>query len=247
MKYVNIQTNSINDLSKTLKDMGKNQLPRVVRMTLNDIAFNTKKTTLLESAKTNFKGRVPQFIKWASNYMPAKGNDITKISSAVGILRKTSSTIGNTRAVDNLGKFEYGNKKTDDKIYEVSRARVGGNWNKRVSTNNSISKASARDKWNKVPITKTRGKIFSKMIGLRVQKGRPRHILIKDNVFLVSYIGGKKRWDFKPMYHLNKGKLHTAEKKMFIHEAIDMDINRNLRTYFKKHANTSLKWLGKNK
>lgn len=116
-----------------LRTMHRSDLPIVVRQTLNDLAFDVKKTTLLKSADNEFILRNPSFFKRNSGVKKATGFDIDKMSSEVGILKNDS------KAAQQLTKQEYGGKISNRPYIYMNQARTSGSKSKMVRRVNYLN------------------------------------------------------------------------------------------------------------
>ena len=203
----------------------KVDLPIVVRQTLNDMAFNAKKTTLPASYAKAFKQRSKGFLKWASTAEPAVGLSVPGMSASIGILAKPRM------ATSNLAKHQDGGRDTPDKVYETEEARVGKSWDKGVKSKYSFK--------NKSPVW---GKKIRR--GQNTQFIREAHkkapyngfVRYENTVYEVNRLSSN-RLKFEKKYILNsKGNYHKAEKTNFMFNAMKPQLSK-ANAYFTKNFN----------
>ena len=83
----NVNTSSLNQLAIELKNLHKAALPNTVRFTLNDLAFDVKKNTLIKGLhETDMKIKSDSFFKKYSGVEKAAGYDVDKMYSQVGMM-----------------------------------------------------------------------------------------------------------------------------------------------------------------
>lgn len=130
--FIDVNNSEVKNYSDKLRKMHRSNFPVAVRQTLNDLAFDVKKNTLLESADHEFILRNPSFFKSHSGVEAAKGWDIKAMKSEVGIIAKGSEVAMELR------KQEFGGKSKKPMIY-VNAARAGNNKAKLVRMKNYIN------------------------------------------------------------------------------------------------------------
>ena len=77
---LNVNSNAVVAFSNKLEKIGKSALPVAVRQTLNSVAFDAKKNTLLQTAGQSFTERRKNFFKATSRVSMAKGFEINYIN-----------------------------------------------------------------------------------------------------------------------------------------------------------------------
>jgi hypothetical protein len=114
------------DYSKKLKSLHKSAYPTVVRNTLTSGAMTTKTKTLDREAKQTFERREKNFFKANSKFIPAKGWNIDKMQSIVGMYENKLSNKSTNYAVKDLEKQEQGGKIGGRSLIPMKQARIGG-------------------------------------------------------------------------------------------------------------------------
>ncbi len=133
-KTISINTKETFRLQNTLKDMHRSALPNVVRFTMNDLAFHTKKDTLVKSADKFFITRSKNFFKANSGVVKAKGYNISNMNADVGMLKKN-------KASRNLKFQERGGSIPNRSFIPTNDARVSKSDNRKVSKKYHLSRA----------------------------------------------------------------------------------------------------------
>lgn len=132
--HVNINTNELVGFTNKLEKLHRYALPNVIRGTLNDVAFEMKKVTLLKSAKDSFIERQPNFFKANSKVEMAKGWDIKSMQSEVGMVSSGLHSPATNYAVKDLVQQESGGTIAGRSFKPLSRARRGGTGNVRANS-----------------------------------------------------------------------------------------------------------------
>lgn len=108
-----------------LEKIHRSALPSAIRNTLNQAALMVKKETLLESAKSNFKERQPNFFKANSKVDFAKGFNVNSMESVVGMFSNKLKGEDNY-AVKNLEQQEEGGQIEGRSFIPMKQARISG-------------------------------------------------------------------------------------------------------------------------
>jgi len=109
----NVNTSSLNRLTVELKNLHKAALPNTVRFTLNDLAFDVKKNTLIKGLHdTDMKIKSDSFFKKYSGVEKATGYDVDKMYSQVGMMPslgsgKADRTIQRMKEQDEGGSLKH--------------------------------------------------------------------------------------------------------------------------------------------
>lgn len=121
-----------------LESISRKALPYAVKNTLNNAAFDMKKTTLHKSVKSNFKGlKAPMFFKRYSGVNKANAKEIDSMVAMVGMLDMGNPSI--RTAIENMEKQEFGGI-IDDGFAYLKDSRAGSNLNKFVRKPNYYDK-----------------------------------------------------------------------------------------------------------
>ena len=136
---LNINSAELIKYTDKIESLSKKALPYAVKNTLNNAAFDMKKTTLHKSAKNNFKGlKAPTFFKRYSGVDKATEKDINRMKAVVGMLDMSNPSI--RAAIEGLEKQEFGGV-VDDGFAYLKDARAGSNLNKFVKKANYYDKS----------------------------------------------------------------------------------------------------------
>lgn len=138
---LNINNSEVVKFTDKLERMHRKHLPKVVRDTLNDVALKgVKQDTLLKTASKTFTNRQKNFFRANSTVNFAKGWDIKKMKSEVGMSSHKLSS--NNYAVRDLEKQETGGKIKGRSFIPLNKARVSSSWNRNVKKKYRISSVS---------------------------------------------------------------------------------------------------------
>jgi hypothetical protein len=85
-RFLDVNAQGLIEYTQKLDKMKRSSLPNAVRNTLNTMAFDTKKKTLLQEAKKSFVQRNPSFFRRFSRVEMAKGFNINLMRSTVGMV-----------------------------------------------------------------------------------------------------------------------------------------------------------------
>jgi hypothetical protein len=129
---LSVDNREVRNYSNRLRQMHRSNFPIVVRQTLNDLAFDVKKNTLLPSADKAFILRNPTFFKKFSGVQKASGFEINRMKSEVGI------NSSNSVAARQLTQQEYGGRIPKRSMIYMDQARVGKSKSKMVRKANYI-------------------------------------------------------------------------------------------------------------
>jgi hypothetical protein len=136
---INIDSKELKNYTKTLANISRKSVPKAVRSTLNDAAFDVKKTTLPASIKQNFDGlKAPQFFKRFSGVDKATGTDMNSMQSVIGFVEMGNPAA--RRAIQNLDKQEIGGIIEDGLSY-LKGSRRGNKSNGFVKKENYYDKS----------------------------------------------------------------------------------------------------------
>lgn len=136
-RVIDVNTAALVKYSKKLDLMSKRALPRTVRNTLNTLAFDTKKKTLIEESNKAFINRNKTFFKRFSSVQMASGNKINTMRSKVGM---TDSSRGGSpeQAGRNMTQQQVGGKIGGRTLIPIDTARIGRKHERNVRKENRI-------------------------------------------------------------------------------------------------------------
>lgn len=130
---LNINTDAVVRFTAKLEKLHRSDLPIAIRNSLNNAAFDVKKNTMPELAKSNFEHRRENFFKATSKVQMAQGFDIKSMKAMVGF-------VGNQQAVQDLEQQEHGGRIGGRSFISMDSARTGKSKSRSVRPMNQISK-----------------------------------------------------------------------------------------------------------
>lgn len=232
---LSVNTTASNHLTDRLKMLHRSGFPSAVRNTLNDAAFDMKKTTILKSAKENFKVKQPTFFKKHTGAEKAKGFNLQSMKAVVGFLDASDKKV--RAAISGMEKQEYGGT-IDDGLRYLKYSRGGG-------ISRKVQKKNYYDSSKVVTGRSRRGgtrksKFVARMFrALKEDKSFFMNTM-KGN-FLVSVKSASSTIDGKLDFKLNflmmdrRIKKSKIKKTQFNKEASIMTINK-MDEFYKKNA-----------
>lgn len=216
-------TKEMSGFADKLKAVHKSAYPVAIRQTLTEAAKITKTKTLIRETSKQFKKRDPNFFKANSTFEPAKGFDVKRMSSAVGMYQDKVRNKATNHAVEDLEQREHGGKIAKRAFIPQLTARTSKNFNKRVAPRHRM------DKLKGVKITEMRGRgslnhqfiraaafAFHKgnklMFGKTTKSGG--RTLFRVDKFDKSK--GKLNIKLTPLYNIKKGRSIDAKATHFM-------------------------------
>lgn len=133
----NVNTKEVVKFSKKLDLISKRSLPRVVKNTLNTMAFDTKKRTLIEESEKAFTNRNKTFFKRFSRVQPVKTNKIQTMRAVVG-MTDSSRSGQSEQAGANMKQQQLGGKIKGRTLIPLDTARVANDNKRNVRRVNRI-------------------------------------------------------------------------------------------------------------
>lgn len=176
---LDVNTGALVKYTEKLDRMQKNLLPKAVRNTLNDIAFQTKKRVPLV-ASGNFIIRNKSLFRTMILVNKVSSTNINSMSSEVGIFSRKD------KIAEGLEKQEVGGT-AERTLIQLDTARISSSLDKKVRTSNYLNKISFPKNKRKgsgtgiVVIQKNgRGTVFQSKKGRRKQKLIPIYSMVKN-------------------------------------------------------------------
>lgn len=221
-----IDTKQIEKLELELRNMHKSALPNVVRNTLNDLAFDVKKTTLKEVTNKEFTVRSKNFFKANSGVEKASGWNVMQMESTVGMIKKDTATA-------NLEQQDEGGWINKRAFIPLKGARVSKNNKNKISSANKLSNSSIVNTARFKRGSKKR-RIFK---GVYAVRGTKRKILHNDVLYSAKGIREtKKGLKFKltPIYSYKKNRSVTTKGTNFMQKS-SLETIKKLDLLYKKN------------
>tara|TARA_R110002051_G_scaffold162219_4_gene233744 strand:+ start:6835 stop:7578 length:744 start_codon:yes stop_codon:yes gene_type:complete len=132
---LDINSDGFVQLTNKLEKLHRSALPSAIRGTLNGLAFDVKKDTLLKSSGREFTQRKKTFFKATSKVEKANGFNVQSMKSKVGFPDK-----GNNQAIQDLEQQEHGGNIGGRKYIPIEYGRVSKSRSKGVKSRNRLSK-----------------------------------------------------------------------------------------------------------
>ena len=233
---IDVNTDNIVIFANNLEKMGKTKLPIAVRQTLNSVAFEMKKNTLLTVTDNKFVNRSPNFFKALSKVEKAEGFDINSMQSKVGFTEKGLKG-KNNYAVQDLKAQEYGGR-IDKKTFIPTKEARGGSLNNLVKPQNRLR--AIRRKF--VDAQKQKGVNRKQQFVKAVLKAKPNgYVLGEKMLYRINSIAQNIatraiEYDATPLYSVKKGRSIKVDQSKFM-EISANEAARKMQSFFIMHAN----------
>ena len=133
-KTIDINTDELVRFSNKLERLNRSSLPKVVRNTLNTVAFDVKKNTMPKSANQQFVNRDKNFFKANSRVDMAKSNNINGMRSIVGFVSNNATK--SNQAVEDLSIQERGGTISGRTFIPMNESRTSKSFNRMVAKRN---------------------------------------------------------------------------------------------------------------
>jgi hypothetical protein len=236
---LNIDTKALNNFLIHLQKVKANEYPTIIKRTLNNIAYRTRKTLInpLFIQMHGFNVRNKQFLKNSMHYDSATGFNMDSMVARVGQLNIAK----NTKTKTNLEKSELGTSvtsRTEHTIFGTKQAR-GGSFTKQIKQINRLinlkaQRASTLLKDYRFP-TSDENNELSRIAGLVNDKRiKPTNVFAhtKKGVFGVYKVDEDGKTT--KLYSLTD-KINKVRKREFILDALpsDNEVNKEYQNIAK--------------
>lgn len=134
---IDINADGMIALTAKLERLNKSALPLAIRSTLNDCAFEMKKTNILSSAKLNMTVRNPTVFKKFTGVKRATGMNIRTMVAEVGFIPKEGVKGG--KVPEGMEHNEFGGTDADGWMYML-KSRTSGSSKRLVRRNARYNK-----------------------------------------------------------------------------------------------------------
>ncbi len=219
-------------VTRALEGLHKSAFPVAARQTLNDLAFDAKKSQLIKTANDVFTLRSKAFFRKFSRVDKAKGLVVGKMTSKMGMIGKET---------ENFHEQEVGGS-VERPVIPTDKARVSSNPAKRVrkkdylSSKKSIKSNSIRNIRRSKKSQFVANAFYSKKNNLLL-----RH---EDILFRVDRINknskGKIKIKMTPLYSVKGVRRVTVQETKFI-EKTALKSWTKLNRFYAKNANQRFK------
>lgn len=224
---ITIDSKDIDKLTDTLKKLHRSAFPVAARETLNNLAFDVKKQSILSTAKDKFTLRQPAFFRKYSGVEKATGfNDLV---AKVGMTDDEAST--------NFHEQEVGGAVKHVAI-PTHEARLSGSPKRKVAEQYWLGKGKIVDRSKRgIPGRKfsRKSKLVSDMMfahrhGLWV---RHKGIMLEVNGFTKN--GDSVKFKTRPLYSVQRGRRVNIKGVRFMRTAAEKSL-KNTESFFKLAA-----------
>lgn len=213
---LNVNTTDLVSFTNRLEKLHRSAFPNAVRTSLNSVAFDVKKDTLIDSSRRNFINRKPNFFKANSRVNMATGWDLRSMKSEVGF-RDLS---GNNYAVDDLEQQERGGRISNKSFIPLDDARTAKSYSRGVAKRNRLSNI------NGLVVSKDlSGRGRKQRFAQAIKKAGIKGTVLDENgiVWRVNSLRRNSRgFDLKAIYSYKKGRSIKVKATNFMREAAEV-------------------------
>jgi hypothetical protein len=172
-------------LTAKLERLSKSAFPSAVRSTINDAAFEMKKSNILDSAKRNMTVRNPSFFKKFTGVKRASGFNVSSMYAEVGFKNTDPNPIKGRKAIegmehneeggsDNTGAMYLGKARTSNTLKKLVRRKsrfdksklVKGRVRTKKSVSNTMNMISSFEEKKPTLINSKKGKFLVQVVGM---------------------------------------------------------------------------------
>lgn len=156
-RVIDVNTKELIKFSKKLDKISKNALPRVVMNTLNTMAFDTKKRTLIEESQDAFTVRNKTFFKRFSRVKPSPLGKINKMQAIAGMTDQGARGM-KEQAGENMRQQQLGGTIAGRSLIPLDTARIGNSKTRQVRRKNRVTNLDVKvdTKWARTTKPKQR-------------------------------------------------------------------------------------------
>lgn len=210
---LNVNTDYSIQLTAKLEKLHKSAFPSAVRNTLNDVAFDSKKI-VPKKANEQFTVRQKNLFNRFTLVDKAKGFDVNKMSSKVGIDGNSNPKLTKGLSIQETGGVLKGRKLTPHNL-----GRVSGSYQKKLR---------AKNQFKNIGKIGTRNKRFKGSKYFRIDKGS------KGTVF------ENNKGKLTPVFNYRTSPVTRLQKKPFISTSA-LEASKRMEQIYFKNANYQFK------
>lgn len=234
-----VNTNAVIALTAKLERLNRQGLPNAIRSTLNDAAFVSKKSNILDSAKRNMTVRNPSFFRKFTGVNKATGYNVNSMYSEVGFVNTDPDKKKGRKAIEGMQSNEVGGTDTQGAMY-LKKARVSGSAKRLVRRGARFAKSNLAKSRQGSGKGKKAG--FMSNVVASLEENKPVFIKSKKGTFLVQVtkISSKrkgKKLDIKMIWLMRSRRTNAAHAKAthFVEEAAKKT-QKQMEVFFAKNA-----------
>ncbi len=237
---LNVNTKANIILTAKLEKLNKSAFPSAVRATLNDAAFEMKKTNILESAKKNMHVRNPTVFKKFTGVSKATGFQVGNMAAEVGFIPKDGKK-GN-KIPGGMESNEIGGTDETGFMY-LPKTRNSGSRSKGLVKRNSRYNKSKLLKIGRGATnikTKSRERFIVTAIE-SVEQNKPFNFATKKGLFLVQATSYEQGADGKTKVKLDflmrgRNKFKARAKATHFNQEAAIKTSKQVEVFYKKNA-----------
>ena len=179
--------NALIDYSHKLSRIHRAALPNAVRFTLTDVAKDVYFRTLRKNANKQFDVKKQSFFRAFSEYKPASGNNISRMQSTAGMIKK-----GKSKVSTEIGQQQFAGVVHNKSFIAIEKGRTG----------KGLTNKKYRDARKRKPIIAEKGKMF--FPNAKKAKDTNSPLIVKKN----------KRGYFVKVTKIRKAKGHKFKREV---------------------------------
>lgn len=241
MIHVNVNSDALVKHTAKLERLHRSAFPVAVRTTLNSLAFDMKKNTLLNETTRRFTKRNPSFFKRFSKVRMATGFDVKNMQSQVAM---EDAGAKSKQAIEDLEQQERGGGIGGRAFIPLDTARVGRSSARNVRAKNRMGRIA-----NIVNSNKMRGKndaerftkaaIIAGVGGFVIGNRNPQFLFRIDRI---TRNGRKTIIKKTPLYSYQGGRVVKVKPTKFMFTAANAS-NKKVGKFYEREAEKQYKRL----
>ncbi len=229
MPTLSINTDAVISFTNKLEKLHRSGLPTAIRQTLNKVALDVKKDSLLKTVAGTFITRNRTFFKAFSRVQFAQGFNINTMQSKVGMITR------GTQAGENMRQQEVGGKISGRTFIPINTSRVGNSADKMVRRKNRITSLNIK---NRIRKGDKKG-LFAEAH----KQGKGKHLIYDDTAFEILKIK-PGRLILKPLYSFKKNRSISVRGTGFMRESSLLSATK-MENIYQNEAKKQIKRLTK--
>lgn len=224
---ITIDNSDINKLTDTLKKLHRSAFPVAARQTLNDLAFDVKKQSILATAKDTFTVRQPSFFKTFSSVQKATG--FNNLIAEVGMIDKGASA--------NFHEQEIGGT-IEHTAIPTKEARMSGSLKRKVAKQYWLGKGKIVDTSKRGGPGRRFSKKSKQVSDMMYAHDHGLWVRQKGMMFIVLSFtknGNNVKFRTRPLYSVERGRRVSIKGVRFMRHAAERSL-KNTEEFFKLAA-----------
>jgi hypothetical protein len=247
-KFIDVNNKDLIRFTKRLDKVHRSRLPTAVAFTLNELSWKTKAKHLLPEARKKYTVRRPNFFKAYSVATKAKGFDINRMNTRVG-MRPNDQSGASSNASRNMPTQQGGGRIQSRAFIPRPGARKGGTDQGLVEKKNELKKISQIYKTQDAKGSNERNR-FQRTVAFALKRKRVGYVMQKSHVlYRVRKNDGqykmkpfkKKSYNFstEAIYSVSRSRAVAVKRREFVDKAAAIAY-RDAKKIYEKHAKKQL-------